>query len=368
MPRRGDRHKIARNVFDDDTGRVIIYRDKSGRQREIRFPPDTPIKTMREEVTARLSRDTASGTVSKRGTLDDAIDQLDTIEGAIPCWTERRSELRAWSKAAIDGKRLGTVHVRAITEPMCRRIMALWLQAGWAPKTVRQRRWSLQHLYRVLYGKKTITPVDDIPPPAKVKTIPVPIDPAHVLQVLGTLLERERAGLLRDGKTRARFMVRAATGRRPSEIMRAQPSDVNLPRREWRVRDGKGGWSEGLYLNDEMLTAWRVFIEQDAWGAFETSAMAKTLRAAGWAPNGDPMTRPYELRHSAGIALSDAGVDLSDISGFLGHKDLRTTRQTYVPIRNARMQRASELLNGRFNGWTVPKTGTKTGTRAKSTR
>ena len=81
---------------------------------------------------------------------------------------------------------------------------------------------------------------------------------------------------------------------------------------------------------------------------------SSTVRAAGWAPNSDPFTRPYELRHSAGIALSDAGVDLADISGFLGHKDLRTTRQTYVPIRNARMQRASELLDGRFQGWNVP--------------
>jgi integrase len=160
-------------------------------------------------------------------------------------------------------------------------------------------------------------------------------------------------------------MVRASTGKRPSEIMRAQPSDVNLQRREWRVRDGKGGWSEGLYLNDEMRDAWKVFIKADAWGSFRTGSMMNTLRSAGWQPHGDAFTRAYELRHSAGIALSDAGIDLSDISGFLGHTDLRTTRQTYVPIRQARMQRASEALNGRFGGWIVPAAVPATGVDAR---
>lgn len=365
MPRKGKRKKIARGCYEDKTGRAIVYRNTAGRQLEIRFPPDTPVTEMRKEAAFRRSQETASGrAVTRRGTLDAAIDDWEPLEQAIASWRERRSELRAWSKATINGTRIGTLRMRAITDAVCRRVMSQWKTAGVAPKTIRQRRWSLQHLYKVLYGKKTITPVDDIPPPPKVKTIPVPIDPAHVLEVIAKLIERERAGLLRNAKTRARFMLRAVTGRRPSEIMRAQPGDVQIDRREWRVRDGKGGWSEGLYLNDEMIAAWQLFIAADAWGPFETSAMAKTLRAAGWAPGGNPFTRPYELRHSVGIALSDAGVDLADISPFLGHADLRTTRETYVPIRDARMQRASETLQGRFKDW---KTGTKTGTRLKST-
>lgn len=181
MPRRGDRRKIAKNCYEDKTGRSIIYRNRAGRQLEIRFPPDTPIAAMREEVDYRLSQDSSTGTVTVRGTLDGAIEELAAIEGAIKGWVERRAELRAWSKAGIDGARLGTFRVRAITEAVCRRVLNEWLHAGVAPKTVRQRRWTLQHLYRVLYGKRIRTPVDDIPPPPKTKTIPVPIDPAHVL-------------------------------------------------------------------------------------------------------------------------------------------------------------------------------------------
>jgi hypothetical protein len=145
-------------------------------------------------------------------------------------------------------------------------------------------------------------------------------------------------------------MVRAATGRRPVEIMRALPEDVDLERRIWRVRDAKGGWSEGLYLNDDMLEAWRVFAEADAWGAFNTGSMAEVLRAAGW-PEG---IRPYNLRHSIGMGLSELGHDLADVGGWLGHSDPRTTRSAYVPVLHSRMQRLSESLSGRLAGWSVP--------------
>jgi integrase len=141
-------------------------------------------------------------------------------------------------------------------------------------------------------------------------------------------------------------MVRAATGRRPVEIMRALPEDVDLERRIWRVSDAKGGWSEGLYLNDDMLEAWRVFAEADAWGAFNTGSMAEVLRAAGW-PEG---IRPYNLRHSIGIGLSELGHDLADVGGWLGHSDIRTTRSAYVPVLHSRMQRLSESLSGRLAG------------------
>jgi integrase len=359
--RKGKRRTIAANCYEDKTGRSIIYRNASGRQREIRFPPDTPISDMRKEVLTRLARDTASGDArTRRGTLADAIDRWEPLEQSLASWKERRAELRAW-KHAIGGD----VRLTAITAVDARRVMSAWAMAGVSPKTIRNRRWALQHLYRVLLGQKAETPVDDIPPPPKTKTIPRAIDPAVVLEVYENLLQLEAAGILQDTKTRARFMVRASTGKRPSEIMRAQPSDVDLIRREWRVRDGKGGWGEGLYLNDDMHAAWTVFAEAGAWGYFDTSAQARLLHSCGWPAD----VRPYELRHSTGIALTDAGIDLADISAFLGHSDLRTTRRTYVPIRQARMQRASEALEGRF-GWSVPATvpATRLGKAGKARR
>jgi integrase len=353
MPRRGNRRKIATNVYDDKTGRVIIYRDHDGRQRELRYPPHTPIADMRADVVALLAQSSGSGIPkAAKDTLAAAVDAWEPLEQGLASWKERRSELRAWVRAEVNGKPLGQMPIRQITEAVCRRVMAQWAQRKpkpVAPKTIRQRRWSLQHLYRVLYGKKAKTPVDDIPPPPIPRRVPTWIAPSHVLAVYANLLEQEQRGILRDAKTRARFMVRASTGRRPAEIMRAQPDDVQLERREWRVRDAKGGWSPGIYLNDDQLAAWQLFIEADAWGAFNTGSMARVLRTAGWHPH----TRPYELRHNVAMAMMDAGLPLDDASAQLGHKDLHTTRRTYAPIRASRMQRASEAIQGRFGGWQV---------------
>jgi integrase len=172
------------------------------------------------------------------------------------------------------------------------------------------------------------------------------VDPAIVVRVAKQLEAREKKGLIRDAKTRARFMVLAACGRRPSEVMRTQRSDVDLVRRVWTVRDGKGGESPGVYLNNDMLAAWRVFVKAKAWGTFETSSFAKVLRSAGW----PKAVRPYNLRHTVGISLSEAGVDLADIQAHMGHKRIATTRKFYVPVLSSRMEAASRLLEGRL-GW-----------------
>jgi integrase len=99
-----------------------------------------------------------------------------------------------------------------------------------------------------------------------------------------------------------------------------------------------------------MLEAWRVFAQAGAWGVFNTGSQAEVLRAAGWPDH----SRPYNLRHSVGIGLSESGVDLADVSGWLGHSRVQTTRSAYVPVLNSRMQRAAIAIEGRLNGWRVP--------------
>jgi integrase len=248
--------------------------------------------------------------------------------------------------------------------------MGKWAQAGRAPKTIRNRLWSLGHLYRVVLGPLVETPVDGVEPPAKVRTVITPVTPELILSVYRRLLEFEQdqrpakkgenRTILRDAKTRARFMVRASTGRRPSEIMRAEPDDVDLGNRVWRVRDGKGGWSEGLYLNDDMLIAWMTFAQAHAWGPFDTGSMAEVLRHAGWPSEKDRqgryLSRPYHLRHTLGMDISERGVDLADVGGWLGHTSLQTTRSIYAPIINSRMRRISDALGGRLSRWQLPET------------
>ena len=40
-------------------------------------------------------------------------------------------------------------------------------------------------------------------------------------------------------------MVFATTGKRPSEVQRTEPPDVDLERHVWIPRDGKGGFYPG---------------------------------------------------------------------------------------------------------------------------
>jgi integrase len=340
MPRKGQRRRIAKYCFQDGSGRSCIVLDPAtGRQKEFRFLPDTPVSVMRKHADAWVkTRGPRVRRVSDRGTLTRAITEWETQEQHLASWKERRAELRAW------GALYGTRRLQSLTEADCRRAISTWAQDEVSPKTIRNRMWTLRHLYHLTYGPDYPTPLDHIAPPSIPRRIINPTSPETILTVYRNLLDAERKGLLRDAKTRARFMVRAASGKRPSEIMRAEPEDVDLERRIWRVRDGKGGWSEGLYLNDDLLEAWRVFVEAKAWGYFDTSAQARALRSAGW-PAG---VRPYNLRHSVGIALSESGVDFVDVAGFLGHKDVRTTRQNYVPVLNSRMERAARMIEGRL--------------------
>lgn len=356
MPRRGKRRRLARGIYEDKTGRAAVYAGK-----EKRFPPFTPLSDLRAwRDDQRKSRKGSSVADSRRGTLASAINELATIERKLPCWTERRSELRAWEKAGLAARRFPS----GLTDKDVRRTIAAWLAAGVAPKTIRQRVWTLKHLYHVLRGKRQATPCDDIPLPKPPRRVINPTAAETILAVYKALLHAQCEGCLkgiapsRDRRlplslelyrTRARFMVRAATGRRPSEIMRAAREDVDLERGIWRVRDGKGGWSEGIYLDDDAVIAWQTVIDSNAWGPYDTSREAAILRAAGWPET----SRPYNLRHSVGIALSEAGHDLDDVAAWLGQKDSRTTRASYVPVLKSRMQRMGESLSGRLSGWNV---------------
>lgn len=362
MPRRGKRKRLDRCIYQDSSGPSIIV---GGREysRGLHGLTLAQLRAKRNEIEQKRKGSGRVGAVT--GTLAAAVDAWDGQEQHLASYVERRSELRAWVRELGD-RPLGRIDAADI-----RRVVVKWTAAGLAPKTIRNRLWSLQHLYHLTLGPKADTPVDDIEPPAKVRTVIAPVTPELILSVYRKLLEFERPhrptpgdGVLRDAKTRARFMVRASTGRRPSEIMRAQPEDVDLDRRIWRVRDGKGGWSEGLYLNDDMLIAWQTFADADAWGAFNTGSMAEVLRAAGWPSQKDArgryVSRPYHLRHTLGMEISERGVDLADVGGWLGHTDLHTTRRVYAPVLNSRMERIGRSLDGRLSGWSSPSNSPRT--------
>jgi integrase len=336
MPR-GARVRIATGVYRDNVGLSSVVTVGQHRS-EVRWPFGTDLDTIQAwQRRTRIDLVRLTPAVP-RGSLSADIERYIRQIKHLKSWPERRAELRAWAK--FFGPR-NRSHIR---EPQVRQAIGIWAADGVAQKTITNRVWTLANLYRTLDGKRTPTPCDDITLARPLKTPPVAVSPALVVRVDAQLQEHERRGLLRDQKTRARFRVLAACGRRPSELKRAAASDLDLERRVWTPRNGKGGLSDPIYLNADMLAAWTFFVAADAWGPFNTGAFVRVLHHCGW-----PRTvRPYNLRHSVGIAMSDAGIDLSDIQVHMGHSRIATTRHFYVPATRGRAKAASDAIDGRF--------------------
>lgn len=352
MGRAGKRRTITTGIYEDATGRAAVARRGEWRK-EKRFPPLTPVEVMRAWIARQLDRwGGRRNAKAVRGSLEADVVVYLGLMRHLSGWVSLKAELAAWVRLYGDFPRY------AMTDQDVLEARNVWLAEGLAPKTINNRVAALTRLWHRLDGRRAPSPAQDVRPLNVPKTPPEVIKAADVLRVYATLLKWEQSGRVADAKTRARFMVAASTGKRPSEIMRAEPGDVDMDRRVWNVRDGKGGWSPGVYLNGDMLSAWEVFIEADAWGPFREGSWVKTLRSAGW-PDG---VRPYQLRHSVGIAMSDKGIDLADISQHMGHRRIETTRKHYVPVLGSRLQKASETIDGRFR-WPKAKRGTRRGTR-----
>lgn len=322
----------------------------NGIQRECRFAAGTPKRVITawkiREKAKLLKRFPVSSLprTGNAGTFAADVDRYLPLVRHLHDWVTRRAEIRHWLP------HFGGKHRHAITQEDVLRVRGVWVGHGRAAKTINNRVTALRDLFRKLDGDAP-TPCDGVQPLKPARIPIVVVDPTMVNSVLATLAARAQPNglkgrpVLHAAQDRARLMVLASTGKRPCEVGRAQPQDVDLTRRVWGVRDAKGGWSEGMYLNDEMLAAWQEFGRVEAWGPIPDH-FERRLRDAGW-PKG---LKPYALRHSTWITASERGADLADIQAGAGHRNLSTTRNHYVPVLASRMQRLSELLDGRF-GW-----------------
>lgn len=368
-----------RGIYKDATGFAVVVR-LHGKPKEYRYPPETSKDKLRSEQ-ERLQKVANRQQGTGRGSIQAAAERyLDLVTLTSPATV--KAEILAWAKRYPKKKR------HQLTREDVLSARKAWLDAGLSAKSVNHRVHRLHRLFKVLDGPDAWTPCEGI------AALPVPrtpidrTDAALVNKVLSAMQASEASGRLSHARWRARLMVIASHGRRPSEVGRAVRSDVDLKHRVWVPRDGKGGFTEGLYLNDEQVAAWELMITSDAFGPFDVSEFVDILKAHGWPTRAHPTRtrkdgspalyahpRPYNLRHTFALTLSEAGHDLADIGPMLGHKRLDTTRRYYLPVLGSRMQRLSESINTRFGWLKKPKTakhGTKRGTRRqpakKSTR
>jgi integrase len=357
MPRNGKRLRIAPGIYRNGKAGTYEIRAMVGGRLYFAACPSDSTRRELDAALALLKSDGHTATPpAARGTLTHASRSYLRLVNHLASADDLEDDLNAWNA------RLGTRPRHRIKATDVLAARADWLADGLSPKTINDRVGTLRNLYHRLDGKRAPTPCDEVEPLPVQKTPIRRVEETLMLRVDAELQRREQTGQLRNSKQRARFRVLVSTGRRHSEIMRAVTGDVNLERRVWVVRDGKGGFSPGLYLNDDMLEAWRLFVKADAWGTFSHASFAELLRSCGWPAD----IRIYAARHNTWITASERGADLADIAAGAGHRDMRMTRKAYVPILNSRMQQLGERLEGRFSGWPeVPDLGTASKSRAR---
>ena len=320
------RERIREGIYRDRYGLIAIASVRK-RQKAKRFPHGTDLETIQSwRLAAKVELDEArqDQIAAVAGTLEhDAVKFLKRKEGTA-YYKAARSHLKAWYP------RLGPTLRSKITRDDVERQLAVWRDGKVSARTIRHRCFLLRELYHALDGPRVRTPVDHVKLPRVPTPHPIAV-PAKTIQTVAKNLAR--AQLWTD---HARFLVRATTGQRPAQIMRALPGDVDFKRRIWFVRSAKGGVPVPLPLNDDMVIAWKAFTRADAWGPFDTGRSADILRAHGW-PKG---IRPYALRSTFAIDLLLKGVGLDDLQGLLGHGQIQTTRSHYAPILVARLRQA----------------------------
>ena len=324
------RVRVAEGIYKDRHGLAATVK-VNGVQREVRFPPGTPLRTIRakrDELRAGLRTLPAGG----RHTLShDSGRYLDQMQGALVSFGDRRRDLLAWLP------RFGHMRTLALPAhvPMLNAQLHQWRNTL-AASTCNHRRHALTNLVRVLYGRRASFDLLDMvrfaPPPPK----PRWVDRRHIADVLAEV----PAGSL----TRIRLDLMHWTGMRPSQMGRLRAEDFRLdePIPYVAVPRGKGGRIAAVPLVPEGVAAARAFLHAEAFGPWPRSsvnrALAKAARRAGRA-----VFTTYQIRHSFAAGLRRAGTDVADIQDLYGHTRPETT-MIYAPPELAKHLAALERL------------------------
>jgi site-specific recombinase XerD len=336
---------IAPGIYrmDNGTYRVVARvgdRKTGPRPKEKRFPTGTAPRVMKqwqENTRAELRR---LDLRPAKGTLAEDVGQyLKLVEPRLVSFKDREYDLRQWLA------RFGHRHRHTLEPKELQTQLNEWRLKGYSAQTCNLRRTALSHLFTTLDGKSARNPVSDVPKFER----PEPKPQALPYEVI-----RATFDAMRPKATKARLMLMAYAGFRPSEVMRAVPEDVEafleLDEPFCYKRTGKKGRPVMVPLPPEGVDAWKLFIRCNAWGKFARENINRDWKAAmrraaearirnleaervQAASVVDAVRRAftpvrcYSLRHSYATQLLMQGSDdLSLVQEALGHRDARTTR------------------------------------------
>lgn len=284
------------------------------RQKEKRFPADTPFRTRenwRLDTRAALRTSTPPDPEQdfRCKTFADDVEHYLTLVSAMPTLKERTAHLAFWTRG------FGTRPRHTITISEIRSILQHLRASGLAAATCNKRRTALMHLWSVLDGKDAKNPVRAVPKFPVDDPLPRGKDP-HLIDAALRTAPRCRS--------RASCRVLLWTGMRPVELQRMQPGDLDWPTRTLVVRTAKGGRTRVVPLTSQAIGALREFHKAGAWQKVPQGAPLNR-----WLKTHSDLEdlRVYDLRHSYGTALARRATRLDVIAALMGHSTLELTRR-----------------------------------------
>ena len=308
------RIRVAEGVYRDSHGLAATVK-VNGVQREIRFPPGTPLKTIRawrDQMRASLR----TLPVGKRYTLaDDAQRYLRQVSGLVSI-SDRRHHIGLWVQ------RFGHMRTLELPLPMLNDQLRQWRETRSA-SACNHRRDALTNLVRFLYGRRAAADFVDLlrfpPPPPQ----PRWIERNHIADVLEHLTP--------GSKTIVRLRLMHWTGMRPSQMARLRPDDFRLDEAIpfVVVPRGKRGRLAAIPLVGQGLDAAREFMAICAYGRWSCQSANKALARAARKAGRSSFT-VYQIRHAFATGLRRTGADVADIQDLYGHTDPETT-MIYAP-------------------------------------
>jgi len=346
---RGQRHRIAKGIYSDDSGiaaTVSIGTGKDRDQREKRYDFGTPLKTMKEwQDSTKVSLRQNTRRDIQRGTLAalipiylSKIEPLFTPKG----YQSRVTDINCWLPG-FGHRRPETIKTSEITD----QLLAWRKERG--PVTCNHRRDALSHFYHDRAGaalnkrhKLSGGPVEG----AIRFAGPDPRPRAVALETIDRVI-----ATIPDEPIRVRLTLLRWTGMRPSQQGRLERGHFDLDGRQKSVvvpRGKRGKLVRIPLVTKEAIQAARRFLELELFGEWTTVEANKALTVA--CPSLKvPRFTTYQIKHSVGSFLrSQRGVDLADVRDVYGHID-EATSAIYAPPVQAKQVQMFKLLKGRPN-------------------
>lgn len=172
--------------------------------------------------------------------------------------------------------------------------------------------------------------------PRKEKKLPNVISEESVLKMLSTIDNLKHLCVV---------ALLYSSGLRRGEVIRIRKGDIDLDRRQIRVRGAKGKKDRVTLLSKQMVGLLMQYVEEykpQYWlfegairGKYSPTSVANIVKKAAEKAGIAQRVTPHTLRHSFATHLLEHGTDTRYIQELLGHYSLQTTSiYTHVATKN----------------------------------